>query len=111
MRFLNIHIQCERKYLCFLKYLKYAKSNSERGNQFIIIPQNGLDLAFNNMDDSKGLNLNFMQAIDGFGVEELFYDGKKKEDKYRIRKYISKFIHNLNNFLIKKKKMQNYAGQ
>jgi hypothetical protein len=41
-------------------------------------------LAFTNLDSDGGLNGEFMRAIDGFGVEELFYDGKLKVDKYRL---------------------------
>lgn len=51
---------------------------------FIIIPQNGEELAFNNLDAEKGLKQNFMNAIDGFGIEELFYDGTLKVDDYRL---------------------------
>lgn len=42
---------------------------------FIIIPQNGIELAFNNTDLNDGLNVSYMAAIDGLGVEELFYNG------------------------------------
>lgn len=54
-----------------------------------MVPQNGLELAYNNMDNDCGLHPQFMAAIDGFGVEELFYDGKKKPDKYRIGMFCS----------------------
>lgn len=65
---------------------QYARSRAvQRGHQsFLVIPQNGLELAFNNLDEDKGLDDHFMHAVDGFGVEELFYDGKKKVDKYRL---------------------------
>lgn len=51
---------------------------------FIVIPQNGLELAFNGMDIENGLNGPFLDAIDGFGVEELFYNGELQPDDYRI---------------------------
>lgn len=41
---------------------------------FIVIPQNGIELAFNNTDQEEGLNVAYMNAIDGFGVEALFYN-------------------------------------
>lgn len=41
---------------------------------FIIIPQNGLELAFNNIEPSEGLNTSYLSAIDGVGVEALFYE-------------------------------------
>ena len=63
---------------------KYARTKAAQGSGFIVVPQNGLELAFNNLDEDKGLCAPFMAAIDGFGVEELFYDGKKKIDKYRL---------------------------
>lgn len=47
----------------------------ESDPDFIIIPQNGVELAFNNLDPEEGLNTAYMNAIDGFGVEELFYNG------------------------------------
>ena len=47
---------------------------------FIIIPQNGIELAFNFTDPSEGINSLYINAIDGFGVEELFYDGKLSVD-------------------------------
>jgi len=44
---------------------------------FIIIPQNGIELAFNETDMDSGIRTNYISAIDGFGIEELFYDGGK----------------------------------
>ena len=40
---------------------------------FIIIPQNGVELVFNNAEPDDGFNTSYMSAIDGLGVEELFY--------------------------------------
>lgn len=51
---------------------------------FIIIPQNGIELAFNNADSSEGLNSTFLSAIDGFGIEELFYYGTYNLDNERL---------------------------
>lgn len=51
---------------------------------FMIIPQNGVELAFNQADTSAGLHSAFMSAIDGFGVEELFYNGDFTPDNERL---------------------------
>jgi cysteinyl-tRNA synthetase, unknown class len=51
---------------------------------FIIIPQNGIELAYNNIEPADGLKETYMDAIDGFGVEELFYDGVYKSDGERL---------------------------
>ena len=51
---------------------------------FIIIPQNGIELAFNNIDPNDGQNSAYMAAIDGFGVEELFYNGTFSLDEERL---------------------------
>ena len=58
------------------------KSNS----QFMIIPQNGEELAFVDTRPSKGLLNSFINAIDGFGIEELFYNdrGKALNDRDRV---------------------------
>jgi cysteinyl-tRNA synthetase len=51
---------------------------------FIIIPQNGVELAYNNLEPSEGFNPSYMNAIDGLGVEELFYNGNYAEDRERL---------------------------
>ncbi len=51
---------------------------------FIVIPQNGIELAFNNLDQNDGMNASYMNSIDGFGVEELFYDGSYSPDQERL---------------------------
>jgi len=51
---------------------------------FIIIPQNGAELAFTKGKTDKELNQKFLNAIDGFGIEELFYNETLKPDQYRI---------------------------
>jgi cysteinyl-tRNA synthetase len=60
---------------------KYAK---EYDSDFIIIPQNGFELAFNNTNPDEGLNAAYMSAIDGIGGEELFYNGTFSLDNYRL---------------------------
>ncbi|PKP02956.1 MAG: hypothetical protein CVU14_02580 [Bacteroidetes bacterium HGW-Bacteroidetes-9] len=51
---------------------------------FIVIPQNGIELAFNNTEPNDGLNMGYLNAVDGFGVEELFYNGTYTIDNYRL---------------------------
>jgi len=63
------------------KISTYARSIDP---DFIIIPQNGIELAYNNLDPAEGLNESYMNAIDGFGVEELFYNGTYKPDGERL---------------------------
>lgn len=60
---------------------KYAK---DFDSDFIVIPQNGIELAYNYLDINDGLNTTYMDAIDGFGVEELFYDGSYSIDNERL---------------------------
>jgi cysteinyl-tRNA synthetase len=63
-----------------IKISKYAKDFDPN---FAIIPQNGLDLVFNKIDPSEGLNEKYLNAIDGMGVEDLFFDKRLKTDSYR----------------------------
>lgn len=60
---------------------KYARSID---STFIIIPQNGPELVFEKMNPSGKLKTNYIDAIDGIAVEDLFYDHKPKVDKYRL---------------------------
>lgn len=50
---------------------------------FIIVPQNGAELAFNKLNPDAGFNPAYLNAVDGFGIEELFYNKKNKVDAYR----------------------------
>lgn len=60
---------------------KYAHSYNA---DFIIIPQNGIELAYNNAEPEEGIHTSYLDAIDGFGVEELFFNGDYQPDQYRI---------------------------
>lgn len=51
---------------------------------FIIIPQNGSELAFNYLWQPDGINSAYLNAIDGFGIEELFYYNTYKPDQERL---------------------------
>lgn len=56
----------------------------EIDGNFIIIPQNGVELCLKELDLSNGLHSEYMNAIDGIGVEELFYDGTSIFDGERL---------------------------
>lgn len=60
---------------------QYAKGLNPN---FIIIPQNGAELAFNHLSPEEGTNAAYLAAIDGIGVEELFYNGAYAPDNERI---------------------------
>ncbi|MBC8884495.1 hypothetical protein H9X57_17335 [Flavobacterium piscinae] len=51
---------------------------------FIVIPQNGSELAFQNVNPENPLCQEYINAIDGIAIEELFLDEKGKADDYRI---------------------------
>lgn len=59
----------------------YARSQKEG---FMIIPQNGVELLFNHQNPEMGFKENYVQAIDGLGVEELFYNGNIKAVDERL---------------------------
>lgn len=61
---------------------KYARSIDPK---FIIVPQNGAELAFNQLNPDAGVNPDYMNAVDGFGIEELFFNEKSKVDNYRLK--------------------------
>ncbi len=65
--------------------MEISKYSRQIDPDFIVIPQNGVELAFNHMDQENGLNGPFLDAIDGFGVEELFYNGGLEVDDYRLQ--------------------------
>jgi len=60
---------------------QYAKGIN---SNFAIIPQNGEELLFNFLDDGEGFDNRFLSAIDGYGIEELFYNGSFSPDQYRL---------------------------
>lgn len=51
---------------------------------FIIIPQNGCELAYNGMDSTGGLRADYLDAVDAITVEELFYNQTLQGDPYRL---------------------------
>lgn len=63
---------------------KYAKGINPN---FAIIPQNGVELLGKNESVDEGLDTDYLKAIDGIGVEELYFDGgvSSAEDRdYRL---------------------------
>jgi cysteinyl-tRNA synthetase len=74
--------------------------------EFIIIPQNGSELAFENVDPQQPFCNEYLSAIDGIAIEELFFDEKGKPDNYRINNLkkltkektiiVSEFVKNKN---------------
>ncbi len=53
-------------------------------SDFIVIPQNGAELAFNYLTPEDGLHNGYMSSIDGIGIEELFYNGSFAPDNERL---------------------------
>lgn len=67
----------------------YARSVKNKNGDpvnpnFIIIPQNGAELAYNDTEQSEGLRTSYVDAIDGIGIEELFYFEKLDIDQERL---------------------------
>lgn len=60
---------------------KYAKMSHPAFN---IVPQNGALLAYTNLNPKQGKNLQYIQSVDGFGVEELFYTENGQMDSSRV---------------------------
>lgn len=61
---------------------KYARAQDPN---FILIPQNGEEVLFQNTDPENAVNSDLVAAIDGYGVEELFYNnGSYAPDDYRL---------------------------
>lgn len=61
---------------------KYARSIH---SNFVIIPQNGPELAFEKLNTGGKFRKAYIDAIDGIAVEDLFYNGKPKIDQYRLQ--------------------------
>jgi len=53
-------------------------------HDFIIIPQNGAELAYINGEPGEGILMPYIHTIDGIGIEELFYDGSLTVDYYEL---------------------------
>jgi cysteinyl-tRNA synthetase len=64
--------------------INIAQHARQKQQNFIIIPQNGCELAFSAADPEEGINYNYLNAIDGMGIEELFYNGSAETDNERL---------------------------
>ncbi len=51
---------------------------------FIIVPQNGEELIYNETDKSAGLNESYVTTINGIGAEDIFYTGTQGIDAWRL---------------------------
>lgn len=51
---------------------------------FIIVPQNGPELAFTYLSPEDGIHEGYMGSISGFGIEELFYNGSYTLDPEKL---------------------------
>jgi len=60
---------------------KYAKGINPN---FIIVPQNGEELIYNETDQSAGMNESYVTAISGIGSEDIFYSGTQGIDAWRL---------------------------
>ncbi|MGY5351266.1 endo alpha-1,4 polygalactosaminidase [Wenyingzhuangia sp. IMCC45533] len=60
-----------------------SKSAKQQSPNFGIFPQNGLELLYHKIDKSKGIDSSYINAIDGVGVEALFYNKTKVKNGYR----------------------------
>lgn len=60
---------------------EYARA---KDSDFLIIPQNGPELSFNELDPESALSNEYLAAVDGFGMEEVFYNGESATDEYRL---------------------------
>ncbi|MBL0317622.1 MAG: hypothetical protein IPP69_18440 [Flavobacteriales bacterium] len=59
----------------------YARAQD---SDFIIIPQNGPELAYQGLDTESEFHAEYMGAVSGFGMEEIFYNGEAARDDYRL---------------------------
>lgn len=74
----NAGIEMQNFVVNICQYCRSIKPN------FILIPQNGIEVCFENIDPLGQINQNYINSIDAVGVEELFYNGKYLPDDYRI---------------------------
>lgn len=70
-----------------------SKTAKQQNTNFSIIPQNGLELLYQNIDMENGLDTSYVNAINGVGVEALHYNKNEDTDGYR-RLLLSKLPKN-----------------
>ena len=61
----------------FVENISAYARDPDRNPNFIIIPQNGSELAHYNADPMESIRNSYIAAIDGMGIEELFYFGSR----------------------------------
>ncbi len=64
--------------------IEISQISKSTNPNFIIIPQNGIETIFNDLNEENGLNMSYIQAIDAYGNEEVFYNGKEERDDYKL---------------------------
>jgi cysteinyl-tRNA synthetase, unknown class len=64
--------------------INIAHYTRQSNPNFIVIPQNGAELAFTDADSEQGFYDDYLTNIDGFGIEELYYNGSFSPDFERI---------------------------
>lgn len=64
--------------------VEIAKYAREKDADFIIIPQNGPELAYQGLDPESEFHQEYLAAVDGLGMEEIFYNGDASRDDYRL---------------------------
>ncbi|WP_306352166.1 endo alpha-1,4 polygalactosaminidase [Flavobacterium sp. '19STA2R22 D10 B1'] len=71
-----------------------TKAKSSNPN-FIVIPQNGIELISNDDNANGSLNMNYLNAIDGHGQEDLWYgyDNDNQETPAATTNYINAFLN------------------
>ena len=75
----------DKKGLKMQEFVSAIASFARQQNpNFIIVPQNGIALAFNDLTPEEGLNPAYLNSIDGVGVEEVFYMGSAVSDQERL---------------------------
>jgi cysteinyl-tRNA synthetase len=66
-------------------FIKDISSYSKgKKTDFIVIPQNGIELVYNDYDAESGIDYSYLEAIDGVGIEELFYNDAPSDLDERI---------------------------
>ena len=60
---------------------KFAKKLNPKFN---IIPQNGLELCFNELEISNGIHKEYLSSIDGIGIESLFYSNENSDTEEKL---------------------------
>lgn len=64
--------------------IQIARSARAAKPDFLVIPQNGVELVYVEADRESGFHEQYLQSIDAVGIEELFYNGTLKPDYERL---------------------------